>query len=103
MTTFSDNKASEGGAIYSQFNSNVIFRSNCEVTFNHNLAEFGGAVVCYKNSRVIFNGNSIASFNNNIANTNGGAIYSYDNSYSYILKEILLQFLVIILLLMVEL
>ena len=104
-TTFKNNKATNG-TIFSQDNSNVIFRGNCKaffignsavqyggavcssdnshitftehsnVTFTNNTGHYGGAILAHRNSIVSFKDNSAVVFINNDANSFGGAIFS---------------------------
>ena len=72
--------SSNGGAMYIDYNSTVIFQGNCSVTFHHNRVDSDGGAMyinnnstatCKDTSRVIF------AFNNA---GNGGAVYLLYNS-----------------------
>ena len=76
---FSKNKATNGGAVYSEENSNIVLGGKSVTIFADNEATHdGGAIHCYKSS-VIITGNSYVTFYCNEA-TQGGAIYSKNNS-----------------------
>ena len=87
--TFQDNKATKG-TIYCKDNSNVTFKTTCEVTFSSNLAiQYGAAIYSSDNCHVTFTENSKVTFSNNVVlSTNtyglvlqhGGTIYSENNS-----------------------
>ena len=77
---FSRNKATNGGAVYSEENSNIILGEKTEAVFANNEATHdGGAIHSYNKSSVIITGHSYAKFYNNKA-TQGGAIYSKSSS-----------------------
>ena len=66
MATFDGNKVTSG-TIYSEINSNIIFRGNCEVIFHGNTANCYGAVIYSSdNSHVTFTGNSNVTFSSNV-------------------------------------
>ena len=77
-----NNKATQGGAIYSPYNSSLTFSKNAIVTFDKNGSAFGSALNFYSYSFVIFQGdaNSTIIFVNNKATENGRAIYLQRNS-----------------------
>ena len=65
-----------GGAAYIDYQSNILFQENSEVTFNYNEAHNGGAMYSYK-SNVVFQGNAVVTFNGNKATQGGGVLYSF--------------------------
>ena len=78
--TFSNNTATNGGAIHCEDNSSVILGGRSTVIFTSNEATHdGGAIHCYNNSDVMFNECLSVKFQYNKA-TQGGAIYSGSNS-----------------------
>ena len=81
--TFNDNFAYYHGTIYSEANSNVIFKDACEVTFLGNFARQRGSAICsFGNSSVIFTGNSKVNFSNNVVDYYYNNYYYYCNSYT---------------------
>ena len=83
---FTNNMATNG-IIFSETNSNLIFKSTCEVTFSNNsVKERGAAIHSKDNSHVIFKGNAKVKFTNNIITSRsesrqlGGTIFSHNNS-----------------------
>ena len=88
MITFMDNSATNG-TIYSEVNSNVTFKGNCQVTFTSYSAILHGAAIYSHNSQVAFIENSNVIFNNYTFDTfsiNECVICSivFDNSASLI-------------------
>ena len=86
--TFTNNKATQGGAIYLHGESNLVITSStckekCRVLFKDNRADFGGAIY-HRNSNVTFTGCPDISFHANKATHQGGAIYSHS---SYVIFE----------------
>ena len=81
MVKFYINSAVQGRAIYSSYNSRLLFSENTAVTFIDNVAAFGGALNCYRYSFVTFHGdiNSTVLFTNNKVTQNGGTIYLQKN------------------------
>ena len=75
VVTFTSNTVNngEGGAVYSNINSGMIFKDDCQLTFAHNYAIQGGTVYSAYNSSLTFDGNTFVDFNNNTA-ISGGAI-----------------------------
>ena len=75
VVTFTSNTVNngEGGAVYSNINSGMIFKDDCQLTFAHNYAIQGGTVYSAYNSSLTFDGNTSVDFNNNTA-ISGGAI-----------------------------
>ena len=94
MAKFNGNKATSG-AIYSEINSNIIFRGSCEVIFHSNTGNCYGAVIySSNNSHVTFTGNSNVTFSSNVVSRRyprapfrycGGTIYL--NDYSRVFFE----------------
>ena len=77
---FDSNKALNGGAIYSEDNSSVVFGGKSTITFANNEAmQDGGAMDCRNHSVIIFTGCFNAKFYHNKAKE-GGAIYVENNS-----------------------
>ena len=77
---FSKNKATNGGAVYSQENSNIILGGKSAAIFaNNEVTHDGGAIHCYNKSSVTITGHSCVKFFYNKA-AQGGAIYSERNS-----------------------
>ena len=87
--SFKDNKATAGGGIYSS-NSIIKFDDKCNVNFYNNLANTnGGAIYQEANSKMIFTMNTIAKFTRNSAVSeshvlsrvlgSGGAVFSKDS------------------------
>ena len=85
VVTFYYNKATKGGAIYSEAQSNVTFNASCKVTFNNNSAtQYGAAIYSLDYSHVIFAGSTRAIFYSNNVHSKGyhsfgGIIYSYNH------------------------
>ena len=84
---FIDNKATNG-TIYLEIGSKILFKGTCEVTFNGNSAtQCGAAIYSFYNSSVIFTENSKVTFSSNVVYSNdidiqhNGTIYSEDNSH----------------------
>ena len=73
VVTFTDNKATNG-TVYSEADSNVIFKGTCQVIFSNNSATQYGAAIYSTDSLVTFTGNSYVVFNYN--NAISGIIYS---------------------------
>ena len=75
VVTFTSNTVNngEGGAVYSNINSGMIFKDDCQLTFAHNYAIQGGTVYSAYNSSLTFDGNTSVDFNSNTA-ISGGAI-----------------------------
>ena len=82
--SFKDNKATAGGGIYSS-NSIIKFDDKCNVSFYNNLvSNNGGAIYQEANSKMIFTMNAIAKFTRNSARSetnrwphgSGGAVFS---------------------------
>ena len=70
IITFKDNSATNG-TIYSEVNSNVTFKGNCQVTFNSNSAtQCGEAIYSSDNSHITFTENSNVKFNNHMHTAN---------------------------------
>ena len=89
IATFNDNKAISG-TIYSEDNSNIIFKATSHVMFNSNsVTQYGAAIYSFDNANVTFTGSSNVTFSNNIVSTNersrdmefGGIIFS--STYSH--------------------
>ena len=78
-TTFNENEAIDGGALYFQFASNVTFENNSLAIFSNNMATSGGAVNFNVNTQGTFGGAARVLFCNNTATTSGGAIYLDNN------------------------
>ena len=80
-TTFDNNKAELGAAVFATDHSTITFSKNSVVTFNQNTVNnSGGAIFLSHSSSAIFEANCFVVFNNNIANHNGGSIFAYNNS-----------------------
>ena len=81
--TFHDNEATSG-TVYSETNSNVIFKGTCHVTFSSNSVEqHGAAIHSFDNSSITFTGNATVHFKNNYNASkilHGGTIFLEDNS-----------------------
>ena len=75
--SFNSNTAhdGDGGAVYSNINSEMTFKDDCKLSFAHNYAIQGGTVYSSYNSSITFDGNTSIVFNNNTA-ISGGAIYA---------------------------
>ena len=72
-----------GGCIYTEDDSNILFKGTCEVTFNMSVVfnGAGGAIYCASNSGINFKVDSKAKFYNSIVyNGEGGAVYFRDRS-----------------------
>ena len=83
---FRKNKATNGGAVYSEENSSIILGGKSAVMFANNEATHdGGAIHCYNKSSITITGHSCVKFYYNKA-TQGGAIYS-KNSSNIIFKQ----------------
>ena len=87
--TFDDNKGGSG-TIYSEDNSNIIFKATSQVIFNSNsVSQYGAAIYSFDNSHITFTGSSNVTFSNNIVSTKesskdmkfGGIIFS--STYSH--------------------
>ena len=85
--SFKDNKATAGGGIYSS-NSIIKFDDKCNVSFyNNSVSTNGGAIYQEANSKMIFTMNAIAKFTRNsvVSETtrwpsgSGGAVFSKDS------------------------
>ena len=73
---FDSNKATQnGGAVYLQRNSNVIFEGTLTVKFHNNEATLGGAIHCNSNSGITSTEAPNITFSFNTASL-GGAIYT---------------------------
>ena len=90
IVTFNDNKGISG-TIYSEDNSDIIFKATSQVIFNSNsVTQYGAAIYSFDNSNVTFIGSTNVTFSNNIVSTNersrdkefGGIIFS--STYSHI-------------------
>ena len=80
ITSFVNNKAQQGGAIYS-VHSGITFKGNSTASFEHNHATtFGGAIASAVKSNITHQQNSTVDFNNNKA-MHAGATFYDDNSY----------------------
>jgi len=74
---FQNNSATQGGALYYNNNTNIVFGGQSTVNFTSNNAIFGGALYC-SNSDFECRGNSSVVYSSNYAKQ-GGAVYSKDN------------------------
>ena len=74
LTLLHNTAVLNGGALYFDFDSNIIFTQFTKVKFAFNKAFRGGAILANDNSRVIFRENSILLFTKNSAVQYGGAI-----------------------------
>ena len=75
----------DGGALY-LYNSAISFKGNSSTVFSNNIASDGGAVYyrSYIDGRHIsFEGNASTVFSNNVAKADGGAIYYRGNANGY--------------------
>ena len=72
--TFHNNEATQGGAVYSESNTNITIGGKSKISFTNNNATQGGAVYCYNNSVIITNENPSITFANNTALEQGGAL-----------------------------
>ena len=78
--TFNENTAIDGGALYLQFESNIVFHNNCLATFNNNMATTsGGAINFEADSQGVFGGTARLLFSSNSATKSGGAMYLGNN------------------------
>ena len=85
VVTFSHNKASQGGVIYSQLYSHIRFEGFSTVRFVANVAlDYGGAINLFINTFIMFTDYADVIFDGNSAK-NGGAGYS-DSTFSTITK-----------------
>ena len=88
VVKFSDNKATNGGAVYFASNDNfrlidVSFFEFTNVTFKGNEAsQKGGAMYCGGRNYMI-GGNSVVTFSDNKARQNGGVLYSMNSYVSF--------------------
>ena len=80
LITFHNNKATQGGAICTENNSNITIGGHSHIMFTNNNATFGGAIYCSYNSIITTKGNSITTFTNNTALNQGGALIIKQNS-----------------------
>ena len=79
--TFIKNTAIDGGALYLQFESSIVFHNNSLATFNNNMATTsGGAIHFEADSQGIFGGTASLSFCSNSATKSGGALYLSNNA-----------------------
>ena len=77
---FNENRAIDGGALYFQFGSHIVFHNNSLATFNNNMATTsGGAIHFEADSKCIFGGTANLSFCNNSVTKSGGALYLGNN------------------------
>ena len=84
--TFSKNKATNGGAVYSEQNSSIILVGKTAAIFANNEAkQDGGAIHCYNKSSVTITEHSCVNFSYNKA-AQGGAIY-FENNSNIIFKQ----------------
>ena len=72
--TFHNNEATQGGAVYSESNTNITIGGKSKISFTNNNATQGGAVYCYNNTIMTTKGNSLLTFASNTALEQGGAI-----------------------------
>ena len=84
VVVFYYNKATKGGAIYSEASCNIAFNAFCKATFNNNLAtQYGAAIFSLDYSQVTFTGNARVSFYSNVVQIKnssfGGIIHSCNN------------------------
>ena len=89
VVTFTNNKATNG-TVYSEANSNVVYKGTCQVTFSSNSAtQYGAAIYSTDNSHVTFTGNATVIFNSNFVSSNesnlliGGILYCVANCITY--------------------
>ena len=80
VTNFTNNEVASG-VIYSEANSNVLFKANCQVIFSGNSASQKGAAIYANNSDVTFTENSKVTFNSNYVSTTD--IYNYQYSHEH--------------------
>ena len=92
--SFTNNNATQGGAIYLHDESNLMItcKENCQVLFKGNKADVGGAIY-HRNSNITFTGCPNITFIDNNAIFQGGAINSYNNSYVKIQEHSSVQFI----------
>ena len=89
---FTTNNAQYGGVIYSM-NSFILFNGNSTVLLAHNEATLnGGVMYCDSNSNIIFSGFTNVSFNDNNAD-NGGVLFANNNSKISFKEASLLTFI----------
>ena len=88
MTTLSNNKASECGALCIANNSCITFKGASAVMFTKNTAIYSaGAVSIVQNSNIIFKGNCRVVFNHNHVKEMGGAISLFTNSFAAFIEN----------------
>ena len=70
---FNNNKATQnGGAIYLQKHSGIVFQGSLTVKFHNNEATLGGAINCNSHSDITFKANVNVTFSHNNAKLGGG-------------------------------
>ena len=74
IVIFQNNEATLGGAINCNSNSDITSKRNPNITFSENIAKLGGAIYTIM-SNIIITGTSIVKFTHNIALQDGGALF----------------------------
>ena len=86
---FNNNKATQnGGAIYLQTHSGVIFQGSLTVKFHNNEATLGGAINCNSHSDITYKENVNVTFSHNNAKL-GGGIYMVTSNITVADKSVL--------------
>ena len=83
---FHNNKATQGGAVYSESNTNIMLGGQSKIEFTNNNATLGGAIYFYDNTIITTTANSLITFANNTALEKGGALVIKQKS-AVILKK----------------
>ena len=74
IVKFHNNEATQGGAVYSESNTNITLGGQSKVIFTNNSGTFGGVVYCYNNTFITTKTNSIITFTNNKVLKQGGGL-----------------------------
>ena len=87
--TFAHNSFNNNGGAISLYSANATFQASSNVTFMNNTAVNGGSIYMDETSYLVFpSSNSIVTFINNTAKFAGGAIYTKSLSSSYISSSV---------------
>ena len=75
-----------GGALYFDYNSDVLFSNFTNITLHHNNAIYGGAILANDHFNITLTGSSKSLFVSNKATQSGGAGY-FSSPCNFIMKE----------------
>ena len=81
-STFINNEAQNGGAIYAENSTILVKHTSHRVTFGGNFAKINGGAMYLKETFLLFNGIAVL-FEDNFSNGDGGGIFSVESSLTF--------------------